>query len=411
MNFHFKKTLLVGVVISSMFMSGVALANDADATNPKLLEEGLSYEIYGIVALQAAYRNYDSDNQVTDDNMSGLQYNNETRIGFRGKKQFANLGPMFVWQVEGGYVDPSFGGNGAGFGDRDTFVGLESKEMGLIRVGRVLTPLYELVDWPGSNPGLGDIFDWGGGIGGAKYQDRQSDTIRWDTPLYFDALSFDIAAGAGDKSGLGEGDDHWAGIAAHYSIGPIQLDFAYEGNRNVEAESIAEVTAVPGIPGTPAEGGKPPIPGIDPIYLITGETRLWDNDTYLVGIQGWFDNGISFFAQYKMMYASEDLTGTEEKQNAMTSGLMYTTGNWQYKLAYAANFDLEQNGKTIDDSSDSVLSAQVMYFVDPSAVLYARVRTVDFGKGGDTLNSPDEYVARWKSADFNELSVGVEYTF
>lgn len=407
MKSHFTKTL-IGAVISSMFMGGVAIAaDDADAINPASLLENVSYEVYGIVALQAAYRDYDTGTVKGDEDLSGLQLNNETRIGFRGKKQFANFGPTFVWQVEGGYVDPSFGGSGSGFGDRDTFVGFESAELGLIRAGRVLTPLYELVDWPGSNPGMGDVYDWGGGIGGMKNQDRQSDTIRWDTPLYFDALSFDIAAGAGDKAGLGEGKDHWVGFAGHYTLGSIQFDMAYEGNRDVEAESIAGVA------------------GKDAVYDVNGnlifaaeegtiaDIRLWDNDTYLVGLQGWFDNGISFFAQYKMMEASENLTGVEEKQNAMTSGLMYTTGLWQYKLGYAMNFDLERDGQTIDDSADSVLSAQIMYFVDPSAVLYARIRTVDFGKGAETLSTPvgGEASYRWKSADFNEISVGVEYSF
>ncbi|GGI72472.1 membrane protein [Shewanella hanedai] len=377
MKSHFTKTL-IGAAISSMFMGGVAIAaDDVDAINPASLLENMSYEVYGIVALQAAYRDYDTGTVKGDEDLSGLQLNNETRIGFRGKKQFANFGPTFVWQVEGGYVDPSFGGSGSGFGDRDTFVGFESAELGLIRAGRVLTPLYELVDWPGSNPGMGDVYDWGGGIGGMKNQDRQSDTIRWDTPLYFDALSFDIAAGAGDKAGLGEGKDHWVGFAGHYTLGPIQFDAAYEGNRDVQAEDT-----------------------------------LWSNDTYLVGLQGWFDNGISFFAQYKMMEASET-NGTEEKQNAMTSGLMYTTGLWQYKLGYAKNFDLERDGQTIDDSADSVLSAQIMYFVDPSAVLYARIRTVDFGKAAEIVNTPvgDAVSYRWKSADFNEFSVGVEYSF
>ncbi|WP_146041134.1 porin, partial [Vibrio vulnificus] len=101
---------------------------------------------------------------------------------------------------------------------------------------------------------------------------------------------------------------------------------------------------------------------------IVAEGQTWDNDTYLVGVQGWFENGISFFAQYKMMEANAN-NGVDEKQNAMTAGLMYTTGDWQYKLGYAANFELERNGKTINNTDDNVISAQVMYFVDPSAVL------------------------------------------
>jgi predicted porin len=101
--------------------------------------------------------------------------------------------------------------------------------------------------------------------------------------------------------------------------------------------------------------------------------------------------------------------GVSEKQDAMSAGLMYTTGDWQYKLGYAANFDLERDGKTIDNTADDVLSAQIMYFVDPSAVLYARARTLDFGDGASQVGDPSEY--RGKSADYDEFSVGVEYYF
>ncbi|MDN3614354.1 chitoporin [Vibrio gallaecicus] len=368
----FKKTLL-GAAVSTLMFSGAAFAEGAnsDAAKNYLTKDSFSYEVYGIIAMQAAYRDYDSGVSATDDNLGGTQLNNESRIGFRGKKDFANFGPTFIWQIEGGYVDPSFGGEGAGLGERDTFVGFESESLGQVRLGRVLTPMYELVDWPASNPGLGDVYDWGGAIGGAKYQDRQSNTIRWDSPMYNEALSFDVAVGAGDKAGLGEGDDYWSGLAAHYKLGPIQFDAAYEANRN-----------------------------------IVSEGANWSNDTYLVGMQGWFDNGISFFAQYKMMEASAG--STDEKQDAMSAGLMYTTGDWQYKLGYAANFELERNGKTIDNTDDNVISAQVMYFVDPSAVIYVRARTLDFGDGAETIDNTGE---RWKSADYDELSVGVEYYF
>ncbi|MCG9232357.1 MULTISPECIES: chitoporin [Vibrio] len=372
---YLKKSLLATAITGMMF-SGAAFADGAnsDAAKEFLTKDSFSYEVYGIIAMQAAYRDYDSGNKATDDDLGGMQLNNESRIGFRGKKQFANFGPTFIWQIEGGYVDPSFGGEGAGLGERDTFVGFESASWGQVRLGRVLTPMYELVDWPASNPGLGDVYDWGGAIGGAKYQDRQSNTIRWDSPMYADKFSLDIAAGAGDKAGLGEGDDYWGGIAAHYKIGPIQLDAAYEGNRNIKME---------------------------------GQT--WENNTYLVGAQGWFDNGISFFAQYKYMEADAS-NGVSEKQDAMSAAIMYTTGDWQYKLAYAANFDLERDGKTLSNTSDDVVSAQIMYFVDPSAVLYARARMNDFNEGLDGLDD----AARWTSGtngDYNEYSVGVEYYF
>ncbi|MFH0223808.1 porin [Vibrio furnissii] len=354
----FKRTLLGAAVALSA--TGTAFSVSA--------AESTNYEVYGVIALQAAYRDYDTGNKATDDNLGGTQFNNESRIGFRGEKDFKNIESTFIWQIEAGYVDPSFADPGSEFGARDTFVGFKHDSYGMVRLGRVLSPLYELVDWPASNPGLGDVYDWGGGIGGTKHQDRASNTIRWDTPTFADSLSFNLAYGFAGKDGAqkGEGKDYWMGAAAHYKLSVFQFDLAYEGNRDVAKESTD-----------------------------------WDNDAYLFGVQGWFENGISFYAQYKMMEAKPS-AGEKEKQNAYSAGVAYTTGDWQFKVGYAKNDELKVGGDKLKGSDDDVLSVQALYFVDPSAVLYARARTLEFG---------DSYNSRWKSSDFDEYSVGVEYYF
>jgi len=381
MNQLFKRSLLAAAVASVTLAATPTMAEETDA----------KYEVYGIIAVQAHYRNY----ETPDSNLTGFQTNNESRIGFRGSKQFKNFGPKFIWQVESGYVDPSYSDHEAkgGLGERDTFVGFEDFDsFGQVRVGRVLTPLYEVVDWPGANPGLGDVWDWGGLIGGAKFQDRSSNTIRWDSPNWGN-LSLDVAYGRTKAAATGSDQGWWQGAAAHYKVGPLQFDAAYEINRDT-AESFKDGTT---------SGGEE-----------TTFNRIWDNNTYLVGVQGWFESGISFFAQYRMQDAkvTEGLdNGREEKQNAMTSGLMYTVNDWQFKVGYTKNFDIEVNGKTIEDTSDDTISAQAMYFVDPSAVLYLRARDVRMGDSTlDSGNTGMTYT-RWKSDSFNEVSVGVEYYF
>lgn len=385
MNKIFKPSLIAMAVSSVAFTAFPTIAEETDA----------KYDVYGIIAVQAHYRDYENSPSLT-----GFQTNNESRIGFRGSKQFQNLGPKFIWQIEGGYVDPSYSDHtsNGGFGERDTFVGFEDFEsFGQVRIGRVLTPLYEVVDWPGANPGLGDVWDWGGLIGGAKFQDRSSNTVRWDSPEW-GGMTFDVAYGRTKAAATGSDEGWWQGAAAHYKVGPFQFDAAYEVNRNT-AESFQD--------GTLDTGAHDP---------STKQTfnRVWDNNTYLVGVQGWFENGISFFAQYRIQDAevTEGIdSGREEKQNAMTSGLMYNTGDWQFKVGYTKNFELEVNGEKVEDSSDDVISAQAMYFVDPSAVLYVRARDVTMG--GNTVDSGNTGMTydRWKSDSFNEVSVGVEYYF
>lgn len=386
MNKLFTRSLLATAVASVTMVATPAIAEETDA----------KYEIYGIIAVQAHYRDYETDNS----NLTGFQTNNESRIGFRGSKHFKNFGPKFIWQVESGYVDPSYSDHEAkgGLGERDTFVGFEDFDsFGQVRIGRVLTPLYEVVDWPGSNPGLGDVYDWGGLIGGAKFQDRSSNSVRWDSPAWGN-LSLDVAAGRTKAAATGSDQGYWQGGAAHYKVGPLQFDAAYEINRDT-AESFTDGTL-----DTTAHDPK----------TEKSFSRIWDNNTYLVGVQGWFENGISFFAQYRMQDANVKEgtdVGREEKQNAMTSGLMYTVNDWQFKVGYTKNFDLEVNGNTVENSSDDTYSAQAMYFVDPSAVLYVRARDVRMGDNTVESGNAGMSYDRWKSDSFSEVSVGVEYYF
>ena len=384
----FKRTLLGAAVMAATAAAVPAQANDSDA----------KYEVYGVVAVQVHNRDYDNS-----PNLDGTQVNNETRIGFRGSKQFANFGPKFIWQVESGYVDPSYSGHEdkGGLGERDTFVGFEDFDtFGQVRVGRVLTPIYELVDWPGANPGLGDVWDWGGLIGGSKFQDRSSNTIRWDSPNW-NGFSMDVATGRTSAAATGSDEGWWHGSAGHYKVGPIQFDAAYEMNYDTrETFQDGQTTVTDSTLGSTS---------------YQDFTREWDNNTYLLGLQGWFDNGISFFAQYRWQEAevtSGTDKGREEKQEAMTSGLMYNIGDWQFKVGYAKNFDLEVNGQKISGTSDDVISGQVMYFVDPAAVLYLRARDVSFGDSTvDTGVGNNTTYTRWKSDSFSEISVGVEYYF
>ncbi|KJF92544.1 porin [Photobacterium leiognathi] len=359
----FKRTLLGAAIAAAAMTSISASAEGADAVAIEKLKESFSYEVYGVIAMQALTRDYNEAGKALWAEDSNWKLNNESRIGFRGSKDFAN-GPKFIWQIESGYVGGS--GNAAGdsgkLGVRDTFVGFEGDSWGKIRIGRVLTPIYEIIDWPGSNPGLGDVYDWGYGIAGAAYQDRQSDTVRWDSPTW-GGFSVDVAFGRGDA--VAEADSNWGGAAAHYAIGPVTLQAAYERNNSSD----------------------------------------WINDTYLVGVQGNFENGLGFFAQYKMMEADAQVAGTaDESQNAYTAGLMYNIADYQFKVGYAANEDLERDGKKVAYTDDSVISGQVMYFIDPSAVVYTRVRHVE--RADEAAKRVDN-----QNPEFMEYSVGVEYYF
>lgn len=375
----FKKTLLASAVMAAF----VAAPASATNLNP---EPKYDQGLYGVIAVQVANRDY-----ANQHNNNGFQINNETRLGWRGYAKFDSLPEhtRFIWQVETGYVDESFAGEDGGngyLGRRDTFVGLDSDVYGMVRAGRVLTPIYELIDWPATNPGLGDVWDWGGNIGGNNYNDRQSDTVRWDTKELWSGFTLDLAVGAGqDRAGATDSleaeNNYWHGAAAHqkftYGDGNwVQLDFAYEMNYNTASKDT---------------------------YSGVETNTLWDNQTYLIGIQG--DHGpIGYYAQYKVAKA-EDNFDNDEKEISHSTGLMYNFGKnrlWQLKAAYAKNYDLEKNGDDLKNTGDDVWSAQLMYKVDSNAVVYLRYRDVEAG---------ENYAERWKTDSFTEASMGVEYWF
>lgn len=76
-----------------MMFSGSAFADGAnsDAAKEYLTKDSFSYEVYGIIAMRVAYRDYDSGDAKQDDNLGGMQLNNESRIGFRGKSNSLTL--------------------------------------------------------------------------------------------------------------------------------------------------------------------------------------------------------------------------------------------------------------------------------------------------------------------------------
>ncbi|MFQ1762566.1 porin, partial [Aeromonas veronii] len=192
----FKKSALA-VVIASAF----ALPAHADIKN---------VDIYGQIAISA----WSGANWAESDGKGGydnpIKVENESRIGLRGSKDFAN-GPKFIWQIESGDVGDS--GETGKFGVRDTFGGFEWEGIGKVRAGRMLTPLYELVDWPYSSITTGNVFDWAGDVIGGGNYDRQSNMIRFDSAK-FNGFSYNLALGRGNES---DASSNFYGLGAHYT--------------------------------------------------------------------------------------------------------------------------------------------------------------------------------------------------
>ncbi|MFM2640282.1 porin [Vibrio chagasii] len=377
-NKFFKRTLLG---------ASVALLSTGVMAKEVGINSDFNVDVYGVAAISLVNYNTTDNN----DSSTGYAVENESRIGFRAHKDMFD-DVLITMQIESGYVDStdwSHGGvSGGVLGFRDTFIGA-SGSWGNLRVGRVLTPLYEIVDWPFSNPGLGSVFDWGG-ING--HYDRQSNQVRYDSAK-FGGFSFAASVGRDDNDnggGAATRDANFVGASAKYSFEKVTFMGAVESGTRVVAASGGEyVVAQEDIKD--ANGTVTTAKG--EIYQ-TDTVAGYDDDTfaYIVGFEASLPAGFGFAAAYK----GEELDNGIRKvtQDSYSIIGQYWNGPIGFKLGYAANLESETNGSKDANSDSNTISGQLMA-VHNGFVPYLRV-------AGRTVGDADTDIV---------TRVGLEYGF
>lgn len=374
----FKRTLLGATI---------ALASSGVMAKQVGVNSDFNVDVYGVAAISVVNYNTTDNNDAS----SGYAVENESRIGFRAHKDmFEDF--TITMQIESGYVDntdwPHGGVSGGVLGFRDTYLGA-SGDWGNVRVGRVLTPLYEIVDWPFSNPGLGSVFDWGGISG---HYDRQSNQIRYDSPK-FGGFSFAASVGRDDNDnggGAATRDANFFGANARYSFEKITFMGGIESGTRVVASSggVYEIAQE----DIKDDNGTVTTPKGD-IYL-TDTVAGYEDDAfaYIVGFEASLPAGFGIAAAYK----GEELDNGSRKvtQDSYSIIGQYWNGPLGIKVGYAANLEEELNGAKQADTDSNTISAQVMGVID-GFVPYVRV-------AGRTVGSADtDIVTRF----------GLEYGF
>lgn len=363
----FKKTLLAAALATTAFgASAYEIGQNND----------FSVEVYGVAAMSVVNYNITEENQDPvyakdkdgkdttvvasyKDRKSNFGLENESRIGFRAGKAMTDSLEVFM-QIESGYVDaiawPQGGVAGGVLGFRDTFVGLKG-DWGQVRFGRVLTPLYEIVDWPFSNPGLGSVFDWGGLT---AHYDRQSNQIRYDSPSLGGLM---LAASVGTNaipqgSGPTNNDSLFFGASAKYAISKVNLMAGIESGKDFK-----------GVEGA-------------------------DNFSYILGAEVALPGGFGLAAAWKGEYLDNADSTLDAEQNSFSVIAQYWSGPLGVKLGYAANLNQDINGHEADDTDSNTVSVQVMGVIN-GFVPYVRV-------AGRTVGAEDTQIV---------TRVGIEYGF
>ena len=339
----FKRTLLgAAIATAAMASTGANAAIDLLDGNVQLYGQAAGFMMY--------------DSPAASKGEDTITANIESRIGFRGTVEFDNFGPDLLWQVEGG--DASNGGSNAegqgSFGGRDTFLGLSFDGVGAFKYGRQLVAAYNYVDWPHSNPGLGNVFDWNNDLG-ANFEDRANHVLRFDS-ANFGGFNFQATA-----SNMDTATDNIAySLAASYSADMFSVHAGY--------------------------------------YLNTEEKDAKEDSAYTIFGGSVFLGDITLTAAGKYMTVN-NIGGGEDSQWAYSATAQYVyNGTWVYKVGYAGTGEADYaDGKSGNDTDDMALTARLGYLL-PSTYLYTDIRHYDMDGGTD-------------KGDTTRLLMGVEYYF
>lgn len=214
------------IICISLLTAMPGIANAMLVGGPK----DFNLEIYGKLAMsvfttQANERNYD------------YTLDNESYIGFRGNKEITE-GINVIFQIESGYV--GYEAKDSGLGKFDTFVGFEGK-YGKLRFGRMKGALYEIIDWPYTNPGLGRVFDWGGDVHWHQ-SNRMSNMVRYDGSLATnDYGAFDVVLSVNRDDTTISGSTTYSSRITWTPYSTIKVHAAYEETRNKSDQPTDDV--------------------------------------------------------------------------------------------------------------------------------------------------------------------------
>ncbi len=351
--------------------AAVAIASVSGSANAAVQLAGDAVQFYG----QAAGFMIMGDDSDTQSAGAVI----ESRVGFRGVVEFEDFSPNFIWQIEGGNADN--GAKSGQLGARDTYLGLDFDGFGQFKFGRQLVAAYNYVDWPHSNPGLGNVFDWNNDLG-VSYQDRADNTFRFDSANWG---GFGLQA---TLSGMEQDTDRVvSSIAASFSKDLFSLHAGYYHRGEYQSKEDEQSKYI-----IDQDTGSLIA---NPDYVSGGATVTNYSHNYAILGGSLFLGDVTLTAAYKAM-ETDSASGTVS-QNALSATAQYVlNGKWVFKAGYSATDDAD--GK--NDSGDTAVTARLGYIL-PSAYMYIDSRNYKINNAGN------DYKADWA----NYVLVGMEYYF
>lgn len=343
---------LIALAVAGMFAVPAAFAATSNV------------DIYG--KFHASVNVYGGDYDDNAINNVGIS-NNASRIGFKGSEDLGG-GLSAIWQVETS-VNLDEGGGAAGSG-RNTFIGLASKSMGTLTLGKQDTPL-KLV---GRSVDLfGDTIADSRNVLGGGSDTRTDNTVMYVSPdfsgfslaaAYMTDPNVGSTAGPVTSTNAADREDSSAyNLSAAYSNGPIYVGLGYGDGDALENS------------------------GIDDHWRVAGAFTMGD---------------LKFVAQYDKI----NREAANSDFDAWMLGAQYKMGNIVLKANY---MDGNQDGTgTVDPKQWTVGADYLLSKRTTVYALYANGENIALGAGAG-IN--DQVGPEAGKEDISAFSVGVVHSF
>jgi predicted porin len=290
-------------------------------------------------------------------------------IGFKGSEEIGN-GLKSIWQVENRI---HIGGTGEdGFGSRQTFVGLDGGDLGMIRIGYLnngFNDLYAVDQWSYS----GNVNTHSPQISGANglavftnSGDRVRNAVRYDSAT-FHGLSGSVSYGFGENRSKD--------IPSSSDIVNLGLDYAYGSALGVHY--VYQRENYPDQPNT-FPGGLFPESSVKPASKSLLEVDYDDDSLFVSGAYQWsigYDWSDDFAGDGLLTYGGESAPQLQLKARQAALSLGYTLGVLTPKLSVARGWNLQNAGGSIPQSGYS----QYVFGVDYA---FSKRTTSGFSFGG-----------------------------
>lgn len=369
----------------SLLGAAVAVAAVSGSANAAIELAGENVVFYGQAAGGIVISNPDaagSDSSVMADI--------ESRIGFRGRVQFDAISPDFIWQIEGGNTDNVW--QNGNLGGRDTYLGFDFDGVGSIKYGRQLVAAFNYIDWPHTNPGLGNVFDvWNKDANdhGASFEDRANNVIRFDS-ANFGGFNFQATL-----SGMGSSTDALvASLGTSYSTDLFSVHAGYynQDKYTVKVDAVDDSWGFDeDLAGCDVDGSKSNNDCYGPVGGSAATTEDKGDASYYIVGGSVFLGDVTLTAAYKE--STNGLTNVDQGSYSATAQYVID-GTYVLKAGYAGTENIATDG---GDNGDQAITGRFGYLL-PSTYLYVDVRNYDYNGSDDTK-------------DGTNIHLGAEYYF